>query len=78
MQKVRVAGAGMTRFGKYPGRDLRDLAEEAVHNTVKDAGIDLKEIEAAYAGNSQAHPQHFILAGYLLRLACMTVSWRWV
>ena len=54
MQKVRVAGAGMTRFGKYPGRDLRDLAEEAVHNTVKDAGIDLKEIEAAYVGNSVA------------------------
>src|SRR6266446_4738291 len=54
MQKVRVVGAGMTRFGKYLGRDLRDLAEEAVYNTVKDAGIDLEEIEAAYVGNSVA------------------------
>src|SRR5215469_13241477 len=54
MQKVRVVGAGMTRFGKYRGRDLRDLAEESVHNTIKDAGIDLKEIEAAYVGNSVA------------------------
>ena len=54
MQKVRVVGAGMTRFGKYPGRDLRNLAEEAVHNTVQDAGLDLKEVEAAYVGNSVA------------------------
>src|SRR6266567_2470480 len=54
MQKVRVAGVGMTRFGKYLGRDLRDLAEEAVHNTIKDAGLNLKEVEAAYVGNSVA------------------------
>jgi acetyl-CoA acetyltransferase len=54
MQKVRVVGVGMTRFGKYLERDLRDLAEEAVHNTVKDAGLDLVEIQAAYVGNSVA------------------------
>src|SRR5713226_7920820 len=54
MQKVRVVGVGMTRFGKYLGRDLRDLAEEAVRNAVEDAGIDLKEIGAAYVGNSVA------------------------
>src|SRR5438128_4520852 len=54
MQKVRVVGVGMTRFGKYLGRDLRDLAEEAVHNTVKDVGLDLKEVEAVYVGNSVA------------------------
>src|SRR3989440_8623255 len=54
MQKVRVVGVGMTRFGKYLDRDLRDLAEEAVHNTIKDAGLDLKEVEAAYVGNSVA------------------------
>src|SRR2546421_10684172 len=54
MQKVRVVGVGMTRFGKYLDRDLRDLAEEAVHNTIKDAGLNLKEVEAAYVGNSVA------------------------
>jgi acetyl-CoA acyltransferase len=54
MQKVRVVGAGMTRFGKYLIRDLRDLAEEAIRNAVQDANIDLKEIEAAYVGNSVA------------------------
>ncbi|TMB82958.1 MAG: thiolase family protein, partial [Chloroflexi bacterium] len=54
MRKVRVVGAAMTRFGKYVDRDLRDLAEEAVRNATQDAGLDLKEVEAAYVGNSVA------------------------
>lgn len=54
MQKVRVAGTGMTRFSKFLDRGLRDLAEEAVRNTVEDAGIDLKDINAAYVANSVA------------------------
>src|SRR2546428_6244530 len=54
MRKVRVVGAAMTRFGKYLDCDLRDLAEEAVRNAVQDAGLDLKEVEAAYVGNSVA------------------------
>jgi acetyl-CoA acyltransferase len=54
MQKVRVVGAGMTRFGKYLDRGLRDLAEEAVRNAVEDAGLDIKEINAAYVSNSVA------------------------
>ncbi len=54
MQKVRVVGVGMTRFGKYLDRDLRNLAEEAVQYTTKNAGLDLKEVQAAYVGNSIA------------------------
>jgi len=54
MQKVRVVGAGMTRFGKYLHRGLRDLAEEAVRNAVQDAGLDIQEIHAAYVSNSVA------------------------
>src|SRR6266516_3968934 len=54
MQKVRVVGAGMTRFGKYLDRGLRDLAEEAVRNAVQDAGLDIQEIQAAYVSNSVA------------------------
>src|SRR2546421_2055035 len=54
MQKVRVVGAGMTRFGKYLDRGLRDLAEEAVRNAVQDAGLDIQEIHAAYVSNSVA------------------------
>ncbi len=54
MQTVRVVGAGMTRFGKFLDKGLRDLAEEAVRATVEDAGVDTKDIQAAYVGNSVA------------------------
>jgi acetyl-CoA acyltransferase len=54
MQTVRVAGAGMTRFGKFLDRQPRDLAEEAVRAAVEDAGIGLRDIDAAYVSNSVA------------------------
>ncbi|HTD20588.1 MAG TPA: thiolase family protein [Ktedonobacteraceae bacterium] len=54
MQKVRVAGAGMSKFGKFLDRGLRDLAEEAVRDTLEDTGIDVREINAAYVSNSVA------------------------
>jgi acetyl-CoA acyltransferase len=54
MQKVRVVGAGMTRFGKFLNKGLRELSEEAVSNTLEDAGIDIKDIQAAFVANSVA------------------------
>src|SRR3989440_12918545 len=51
---MNVVAAAMTSYGKYVDRHLRDLAEEAVHNAIQDAGLDLKEVEAAYVGNSVA------------------------
>jgi len=54
MQKVRVVGAGMTRFGKFLDRGLRELAEEAVSNVIEDASLDIKDIQAAYVANSVA------------------------
>jgi acetyl-CoA acyltransferase len=54
MQKVRIVGAGMTRFGKFMNRGLRDLAEEAVSNAIEDAGVDITDIQAAYVANSVA------------------------
>jgi acetyl-CoA acetyltransferase len=44
----------MTRFGKFLDRSIKDLSREAVENTLKHAGIDRKEIEAAYVSNSMA------------------------
>jgi len=54
MRTVIVAGAGMTRFSKFLDRGLRDLAEEAVHHALADAGIEAKDIGATYVGNSVA------------------------
>lgn len=49
-----IAGSGMTAFGKFPSRALSDLAGEAIHAALADAGIEPSAIEAAYMGNAAA------------------------
>jgi len=49
-----VAGVGMTRFMKYPDKGLKELGAEAVGAAVKDAGLALHQLEAAYVGNCAA------------------------
>jgi acetyl-CoA acyltransferase len=49
---VVVAGVGMTRFGKYLERGVRSLAEEAVGDALKDAGLETKDIQTAYFANA--------------------------
>lgn len=51
---VKLAGVGMTRFGKYSDRGVRSLAEEAVGDALKDAGVGPKEIEAVFFSNAIA------------------------
>jgi len=52
-QKVYVVGVGMTKFEK-PGRrqdfDYPDMAKESVSKALDDAGVDYKEVQAAYVG----------------------------
>jgi acetyl-CoA acetyltransferase len=54
MQDVVVLGVGMTRFGKFLERSIKDLSREAVEETLKHAGIDRRDIQAAYVSNSMA------------------------
>lgn len=54
MREVAVVGAGMTQFGKFLDRSLKDLAGEAITESLKDAEVDPGDIEAAYGGNSMA------------------------
>lgn len=49
-----IAGGGMTAFGKFPDRSLKDLAGEAIRAALSDAGIDISQIQAAYMGNAAA------------------------
>jgi acetyl-CoA acetyltransferase len=49
---VVVAGIGMTRFGKFLDRGVRSLAEEAVAEALKDAGIEAKDVQTAYFANA--------------------------
>lgn len=54
MRDVYVAGAGMTRFAKQPGRTLKDLTAEAVSAALKDAGRTVDDVQSCYFGNAVA------------------------
>jgi len=70
MRKVAVVGAGMTRFGKWMDKSLKDLGREAVEAAMKEAGVDKPQIEAAIVGNATAGlitGQEMIRAQVILR-----------
>jgi acetyl-CoA acyltransferase len=54
MRRVAVVGAGMTRFGKFLDRGLKDLSREAVEAALASAGIDQSKLEVAVVGNAAA------------------------
>ncbi len=49
-----VVGVGFHPFGRFPNRSLKELGAVAVLEAVRDAGINLADIQAAYVGNSYA------------------------
>ncbi len=70
MRRVAVVGAGMTRFGKWMDKTLKDLGREAVEAAMKEAGVDKPAIEAAIVGNATAGlitGQEMIKAQVILR-----------
>ena len=70
MRRVAVVGAGMTRFGKWMDRSLKDLGREAVESAMKEAGVDKPQIDAAVVGNATAGlitGQEMIRAQVILR-----------
>jgi acetyl-CoA acetyltransferase len=54
MRDVAIVGAGMTRFGKFLERSMKDLAREAVQEALKSAGVEQQAIQAAVVGNAMA------------------------
>jgi len=54
MRDVAIVGAGMTRFGKFLDRGLKDLAKEAVEGALASAGIDKSALQVAVVGNAAA------------------------
>ena len=54
MRDVAVIGVGMTRFGKFPDKGIKDLVREAVEDALGHSGTRKKDIEAAYMGNAAA------------------------
>src|SRR5580704_14083854 len=51
MRPVAVVGAGKTRFGAFPDRDLRSLAVEAGDKCLKNGNVNPTQVEAFYLGN---------------------------
>ena len=54
MRNVAIVGAGMTRFGKYADRGLKELSREAVTSALEAAGVDKDALEVAIVGNAAA------------------------
>lgn len=53
-QNAYIAGVGMTQFGKHLDRGLKSLTTEAIIQALKDAGLEAKDLEAAYMANAAA------------------------
>ncbi|GAB3273268.1 thiolase family protein [Parahaliea aestuarii] len=50
---VFIVGVGMTALGKFPQRSVKDLSREAVEAALKDAGLTVGDIEAAWFSNTR-------------------------
>ena len=48
--KVAIIGMGCTKFGELWDKSVDDLITDAAHEACEDAGVDLKEMEAAWLG----------------------------
>jgi acetyl-CoA acyltransferase len=54
MKSVFIRGVGMTAFGRFPDRSMKDLAREAIEAALADAGLRKEDLRAAYCANSMA------------------------
>ncbi len=54
MRDVAVIGAGMTNFGKFLDRSMKNLTREAVEGALGSAGMDKSQLQAAVVGNATA------------------------
>ena len=51
MRDVAIIGVGMIKFGRYPEKTVPELAGQAALLALKDAGVDMKDIELLASGN---------------------------
>src|SRR5215212_2345785 len=48
---IYILGIHMTKFGKYPDKDIVDLGAEAARAALKDGGVTMKDMGVMAAGN---------------------------
>jgi acetyl-CoA acetyltransferase len=51
MREVAVAGIGLVRWKRYVDQEIYDFGSEAILNALQDAGMEWKEIQAAFCGS---------------------------
>ncbi len=51
MRDVAIVGANMIKFGRYPDKDVVQLAADATIGALKDAGISINDVEMVASGN---------------------------
>ena len=51
---IEIAGVGVHPFGRFPDSSLKDLARVASLAALTDAGIGVKDVQAAYSSNAMA------------------------
>jgi acetyl-CoA acetyltransferase len=54
MREVCVLGVGLHKFGRFPEKSVEDMGRVAILNALDDAGIEFRDIEAAYCGRVYA------------------------
>lgn len=52
MSRTMIVGTGITRFGKFPDRTVRSLAEEATRAALSDAGVTAADVQRVFFGNA--------------------------
>src|SRR4030042_3117075 len=50
MREVAIIGVGIHPFGRFPEKRFQDMTRQAIKETLKDAGVAWKQIQAAYCG----------------------------
>ena len=52
MSEIYVVGVGMTAFGKFPDKSVKELTKEAVTAAMADAGCKVADIQAVWFANT--------------------------
>ena len=52
MTNIYIVGVGMTAFGKYLNRSIKEMTNIVINDALRDAGGVLEDIEVAYFANA--------------------------
>jgi acetyl-CoA C-acetyltransferase len=64
--KIAIIGMGCTKFGENWEQGAEDLLIEAAHEAFADAGVEAKDIQAAWLGNAEMPRRYGIPGGALV------------